>query len=160
MSIYGFHHQVVCYVTRTGEHGASLLVFEHAGDDPQNPSGVQVPAGGMRPYESLEQAATREVQEETGLSGLTYVEQVGFVELGLYDDGGPSMSNFVHMVAPAPGEPGATTAETIGGSATWKHTVGGDGEDAGMTFACWWEPLPLAIELAGGQATFLERVSV
>ncbi len=157
MSIYGFHHRVVCYVTRTTERGRELLVFEHADDDPQDPSGVQVPAGGMLPYESLEDAALREVKEETGLSGLTYVEQVGFVELGLYDEGGPSMSNFVHVVAPMSSEP-AGSAESSEGVATWKHTVGGDGEDAGMTFACWWEPLPLTIELAGGQATFLDRL--
>lgn len=158
MSIYGFTHRVVCYVTRTTEQGAELLVFEHADDDPQAPSGIQVPAGSMLPYESLEDAAQREVQEETGLSGLTYVEQVGFVELGLYDEGGPSMSNFVHLVAPTSGELPAQTAERIESLDSWQHSVTGDGEDSGMTFLCRWEPLPLKVELAGGQAVFLDRL--
>lgn len=158
MSIYGFGHRVVCYVTRTTELGADLLVFEHADDDPQEPSGVQVPAGSMLPYESLEDAALREVQEETGLSGLTYVEQVGFVELGLYDEGGPSMTNFVHLVDPASGAPGEPTVYRDG-RATWEHIVTGDGDDNGMTFVCWWEPLPVPIELASGQAAFLDRIS-
>ncbi len=147
MSIYGFAHRVACYVTRTTEQGEELLVFEHADDDPQDPSGLQVPAGSMLPYEALVAAALREVEEETGLSELTYVEQVGFVELGLHDEGGPSMTNFVHLVAPSDGEP------------SWEHTVGGDGEDAGMTFLCRWEPLPLSPELADGQAAFLDRVA-
>lgn len=158
MSIYGFGHRVVCYVTRTTEQGADLLIFEHAEDDPHDPSGVQVPAGGMLAYESLEDAALREVQEETGLSGLTYVEQVGFIELGLYDEGGPSMSNFVHLVAAPTPDEAVDAVQTKEGHASWKHTVTGAGEDAQMTFLCRWEPLPLTIELASGQAAFLDRL--
>lgn len=146
MSIYGFRRLVACYVTRTTDRGEELLVFEHADDDPLNPSGVQVPAGGMLPYESLVEAAMRELAEETGLTGLTYVDQVGFVELGLHDEGGPSMTNFVHLVSPSEGE------------WSWEHTVSGDGEDAGLTFRCRWEPLPLNLDLAGPQGAFLNRI--
>ena len=122
-------------------------MFEHDTDDPGDPSGVQVPAGGMVPFESLVEAAMREVEEETGLTGLTYVDQIGSVELGLSDDGGPSVTNFVRLLSPSRGEP------------SWTHTVGGDGEDAGMTFHCRWEPLPLGLELADAQGAFLHRLT-
>lgn len=146
MPIYGFLQRVVCYVTRSTERGDELLVFEHVDDDPADPSGVQVPAGSMLPFESVQDAALREVEEETGLRGLTYVDQVGAVELGLDDEGGPSMTNFVRLTAPADGEP------------AWEHVVTGDGEDAGMGFSCRWEAIPLSSELAGGQSAFVDRL--
>jgi 8-oxo-dGTP pyrophosphatase MutT (NUDIX family) len=139
---------VACYVTRTTEAGEELLVFEHTEVDPGDASGIQVPAGGMLPFEGIEDAAAREVEEETGLAGLTFVEQVGGVELGLHDPGGPSMTTYVHLTAPSDGP------------ASWEHLVGGGGDDAGMRFACRWEHLPLAIELAGGQDAFLDAALV
>jgi len=147
MPIYGMRRRVACYVTRTTEAGEELLVFEHADDDPANPSGIQIPAGGMLPFEGIEEAAVREVNEETGLEELSYVEQLGGVELGLTDPGGPSMTTYVHLTAPGDGP------------ASWEHAVAGEGEDAGMTFVCRWEPLPLTIELAGGQDVFLDDAS-
>lgn len=146
MSIYGFRHRVACYVTTITRRGRELVVFEHADDDPDDPSGVQVPAGGMLPYESLVDAAMREVAEETGLTDLEYVDQVGFIELGLHDQGGPSMTNFVHLVSPSQAE------------RSWQHTVNGDGEDGGLTFLCRWELLPLSFDLAGDQGAFLDQI--
>jgi 8-oxo-dGTP pyrophosphatase MutT (NUDIX family) len=146
VTIYGVRLRVACYVTRPGPAGPELLVIDHAGDDPANPSGTQVPAGGMLPFEALADAAIREVEEETGVVGLTYLGQVGTVELGLHDEGGPSVTNFAHLQAPS------------GGERSWRHTVTGDGEDAGMTFSCRWEPLPLPFELAAGQGAFLSAL--
>lgn len=154
MTIYGIRQRVACYVTRTTERGEELLVFDHRDDadlieEGADPSGTQVPAGGMTRFESITDAALREVGEETGLtglSGLTFVEQVGFVELGLDDPGGPSMTTYVHVTAPG------------GGADSWEHAVGGDGEDAGLVFSCRWEPLPLGFELADAQGQFLEAV--
>ena len=148
MSIYGFRRRVACYVTRATEKGQELLVFDHHPDDdnPDNPSGTQIPAGTMLPFEGLVEAAVREVEEETGVTELTYVEQVGAIELGLDDDGGPSMTNFVHLEASSDGE------------STWEHTVTGDGVDARMVFLCRWEPLPLGFDLAGDQGKFLDAV--
>lgn len=146
MTIYGFAQRVTCYVTRSTDSGAELLVFDHASDDPANPSGTQVPAGGMARFEAVTEAAVRETSEETGLDGLRYVAQVGYLELGLHDPGGPAMTTFVHLTAPS------------GGPRSWDHTVTGDGDDNGLVFRCRWEPLPLGFELAGNQGRFLDAV--
>jgi 8-oxo-dGTP pyrophosphatase MutT (NUDIX family) len=147
MPIYGFRRRVACYVTRTTENGRELLVFDHADDDPDNPSGTQIPAGGMLPFEGIEEAAAREVAEEAGLTGLTYVAQLGGTEVPLGDPGGPSVTTYVHLSAPADGP------------AEWAHRVSGEGEDAGLTFLCRWAALPLDIELADGQDAYLDAVS-
>jgi 8-oxo-dGTP diphosphatase len=54
--------RVVCYITRNREE---LLVFDH--NDPHITAGTQVVAGGIDDGETLEQAAIREVLEESGL---------------------------------------------------------------------------------------------
>ena len=148
MAIYGYRRRVACYVTRTTEGGEELLVFDHHPDEdpPDDPSGTQIPAGGMMPFEAIEVAALREVREETGLEDVTYVEQVGFVEMGLDAPGGPSMTTFVHLQA------------SSDGATAWEHLVTGEGGDAGMRFLCRWEPLPLSFELAGDQGRFLDGV--
>lgn len=154
MSIYGFGRRVVCYVTRTTPHGDQLLVFEHADDDPSDPSGLQVPAGTMLPFESVADAAVREVAEETGLSDLEYVDQIGAQELALYDEGGPVVINVLRLVAR-----GNSSGEPVEDRAEWDHVVTGEGADAGLTFRCRWEPLPLGLELAGGQGNFLSHLT-
>jgi 8-oxo-dGTP pyrophosphatase MutT (NUDIX family) len=62
----GLRERVVCYVTRDRR---DVLVFEHDARYPD--AGVQVPAGGIDPGETLEQAAAREAWEETGLEALS-----------------------------------------------------------------------------------------
>jgi 8-oxo-dGTP pyrophosphatase MutT (NUDIX family) len=143
MPIYGVRRRVACYITRTTDSDAELLVFDHADDDPDNPSGTQIPAGGMLPFEGIEGAAAREVAEEVGLTGLTFVAQLGGVEVLLGEPGGPSVTTFVHLTA------------TADGPSSWEHHVTGDGEDAGMTFRCRWASMPLDFELAGGQGAYL-----
>jgi 8-oxo-dGTP pyrophosphatase MutT (NUDIX family) len=146
MPIYGVRRRVACYVTRATDSGVELLVFDHAEDDPDYPSSTQIPAGGMLPFEGIEDAAAREVAEEVGLSGLTFVAQLGGVEIPLGEPGGPSVTTFVHLVAVADVP------------SSWEHRVTGDGEDAGMTFRCRWAPMPLEFELADGQGAYLDAV--
>lgn len=147
MTTYGVRQRVACYVTRTTVAGEELLVFDHRDEEPDNPSGTQIPAGGMLRFEAIVDAAAREVEEETGIADTTYVRQVGFVELGLDDPGGPSMTTYVHVTTP------------LDGPDAWDHTVSGDGEDGGMVFLCRWAPLPLRFELAGGQGQFLDALT-
>lgn len=146
MTIYAVRQRVACYVTRPSGDHPELLVFEQPDDDPSNPSGIQVPAGGKTAFESIDAAAKREIEEESGLVGLTFESQLGAVELGLHDPGGPSVTTYVHLTAPNGGEP------------AWLHTVSGEGGDRGMTFALRWEPLPLAFDLAAGQGAYLGRL--
>lgn len=151
MTIYGVRRRVACYVTRSTDCGSELLVFDHVADNPAEPSGTQIPAGGMTPFEALADAAFREVREETGLYGLRFVGPVGAVELGLDDPGGPSMTTYVQLAVPADG--------AAAGPSEWEHVVTGEGTDADLVFRCRWEPLPLAVGLVGDQARFLAAVT-
>jgi 8-oxo-dGTP pyrophosphatase MutT (NUDIX family) len=146
MPIYGVRRRVACYITRTTEDGSQLLVFDHADDAPDHPAGTQSPAGGMLPFEGIEEAAAREAAEETGLTGLAFVAQLGGVEVALGEPGGPSVTTYVHLSAPTDGP------------SSWEHVVTGDGEDAGMRFLCRWAPLPLDFALAGAQGAYLSAL--
>lgn len=176
MSIYGVRRRVACYVTRTADSGRELLVFDHVDDDPEDASGVQIPAGEMLPFEGIEDAALRETEEETGLTGLTIVAQLGGQERGLDDPGGPSMTTYVHLQAPdggpdawthtvtspAPGDSSAPEPSADGADATTppaQESSAAERADAGMVFACRWEPLPLSVELARDQAGFLYNLA-
>lgn len=147
MTIYGVRQQVACYVTRAADAGADLLTFEPCDDGPSSRSGVRIPTGVMTRFEAIETAALRQVEEESGLAGLTFERQLGAVELGLHDAGGPSVTTYVHLSAPS------------GREQAWVHNVSGDGEDAGMTFVWRWQPLPLTVDLAPGQAAYLGQIA-
>ncbi|NHI83027.1 MAG: NUDIX domain-containing protein [Candidatus Thorarchaeota archaeon] len=66
--------KVFVYVTR----GSDLLVFTEREFER---SGLQIPAGSPKEGESLEQAALRETQEETGLLELSEIEYLGSVDV-------------------------------------------------------------------------------
>jgi 8-oxo-dGTP pyrophosphatase MutT (NUDIX family) len=108
--------RVLVYVER--EDG--LLVFDHR-DHPD--AGTQVPAGGVHEGERLIDAVRREVLEETG------VELDGDLELlGTHEHldglGAPALTHFFRAKAPD------------GLPESWRHTVDGEGEDAGLVFDC------------------------
>jgi 8-oxo-dGTP pyrophosphatase MutT (NUDIX family) len=75
---HGLRQRVCVYMTR----GLELLVFEHTPEYPT--AGIQVPAGGLEPGETLEAGALREAFEETGL---THLELQGYLGSGLYQNG-------------------------------------------------------------------------
>ncbi len=144
VTIYAIRRRVVCYVTRSAGAGLELLVLDRADDEP---AGTQVPAGDMLPFESVDAAALREVQNQCGLVDLIFQHQLGAVELGLQEPEGPSLTTYVELGAP------------VDGPQAWPHEVSGDGSDAGMTFYCRWELLPLGHELARGQGVYLDGLS-
>jgi 8-oxo-dGTP pyrophosphatase MutT (NUDIX family) len=146
MTIYGVRRRVVCYVTRGANGDRDLLVLERADDDPSDPLGVQVPAGEMIAFETLDAAAVREVEQETGLTRLGFERQLGAVERGLRDAGGPSITMYVHLTA------------ADDNSTSWQHLGSGDGAANGMRFSCRWEPLPLNVELAPDQDAYLDQI--
>ena len=117
-SVYGEHgafldrllrKRVVGYVTR----GRELLVFDHKGM-PDVPA--QVPAGRVDSHESLEEALLREVEEESGITGVTVVRELADAE------------EFEHLFGPGAHESHAfhATAE-LGGPDEWEHPVSGTG---------------------------------
>lgn len=123
--------RVVVYVER--EDG--LLVFEHR-DHPE--AGVQVPAGGVHRGEALIDAVIREVFEETGIR-LDAEPRLLATHEHLDGLGRPARSHFFRVDAPG------------GLPRTWQHAVSGAGDDAGLVFACRFDPAP---ELWPVQAVF------
>ncbi|GAA4086855.1 hypothetical protein GCM10022214_53790 [Actinomadura miaoliensis] len=120
-----------------------LLVFDHVG---MPEAGTQVPAGGVRPGEQLEQAVLREVAEETGLDAVSVVRQIAVEDKPHPHTGQLRRTTYFHLQAPA------TTIDA------WNHAVRGDGDDVGLTFACRFLPLPLRKTLADDQDVWLGRI--
>ena len=135
--------RVAAYVLRRTPDGPELLVFDHV-DFPE--AGTQVPAGGMEPGETPAQAAVREVAEETGLTGVEAVAELGVSEWPHPVTGRARRTTYVQL---------RVTGGTAG---DWAHRVAGDGEDGGLRFACRFVPLPLAGRLADHQDEFLDRI--
>ncbi|MEV0220981.1 NUDIX domain-containing protein [Streptomyces sp. NPDC050704] len=134
--------RVAAYVIR---HRAvpEVLVFDHIG---LPEAGTQVPAGGVRTGEGLEEAVLREIAEETGLLTATVVRQITVEDKPHPDTGQPLRTSFFFLRV------GADTPDA------WDHHVTGDGDDAGLTFACRFLPLPLKQPLADGQDAWLGHI--
>jgi 8-oxo-dGTP pyrophosphatase MutT (NUDIX family) len=132
--------RVVAYVIRERDGRRELLVFE----DPAHPNmGVQVPAGRIDPGEELEEGLARELEEEAGLTNVRVVRELpGFEEHypSRYENHGFE----VVIEGDAPDE--------------WDHVVGGDGDDAGLTFHYRWVPIAPDLHLFGRPHPLLERL--
>ena len=134
--------KVLAYVTR----GDELLVFRHR-DFPD--AGLQVPAGAIEEGEDPQDAALREVREE---SGLTEVRVVGLLGRYLYDavqHRGEIHDRYVYHLE-------------LAGSAeqSWLHYET-DPSDGGppIAFSFFWMSLrDPELRLAGGQGDLLPRL--
>ena len=127
--------KAVCYVVREGH----VLVFTHIGV-PLEITGVQVPAGTVRPGEDPAEAAVRELREETGLNGTV----VGYLGESAYDlwplRPETAIRHFYQLDVPA----GDLAARWEAGESDPDH--GG----APAAWICWWMPLQQAHVLAAG----------
>jgi ADP-ribose pyrophosphatase YjhB (NUDIX family) len=77
------HHpiqKVTAFITREGEPGPELLVFEH---EHMPEAGIQVPAGTVEISEPIEQAVLREAWEETGLKTFHIERDLGVLSIEL-----------------------------------------------------------------------------
>jgi 8-oxo-dGTP pyrophosphatase MutT (NUDIX family) len=130
--------RVVGYVTR----GRDLLVFEHGGV-------LQVPAGRIDYDETLEEGLFREVEEETGVTGLRIVGELADADEvdRLY---GVHAHRSWAFRAVFDGE----------GPDAWEHPVTGTGMDAGMVFPCSWVSLDDRPLLWGRPDPLVERLLV
>ncbi|MFC9606308.1 NUDIX domain-containing protein [Streptomyces niveus] len=131
--------RVAAYVIRN-RAVPEVLVFDHIG---MPETGTQVPAGGVKTGEELEVAVLREVAEETGLRAATVVRQIAVGNKPHPDTGEPRRTTFFFL---------QTSTETPD---AWDHHVHGDGDDAGLTFACRFLPLPLRQSVADDQDAWL-----
>ena len=116
---------VAAVVWQRGGH-AELLVFAHP------LAGVQIPKGTVECGETLEQAALRELQEESGLVLEAAPRQIGtwrrHVSLKQTKDGQPESHDWSVFVLEAPG----------GLPDRWRHAAKGSPEEEGLVFAYHW----------------------
>jgi 8-oxo-dGTP pyrophosphatase MutT (NUDIX family) len=133
--------RVVAYVTS----GDRLLVFAHT----RHPeAGIQVPAGMVESGESLEQAALREVWEETGLQGLEIVAYLGMREHHLPAAGRPGTERRHYYHLQLKGEAPERWTH-------WEQTPS-DGSPGPIEFELYWVQYPQEVpELSGGQGELL-----
>lgn len=136
--------KVVAYIVREDR----LLVFTHADDASPHESGLQVPAGSVRPRELPEDAVLREAHEETGLDGLRIERFLGVAEYDArpYADA-VYVRHFFHL--------------SVGGAEPPERWIGwelGDGSGEPIRFELFWFPLRKAHGLAAGQGALLGRL--
>ena len=132
--------RVVGYVTR----GSELLVFDHKGM-PDVPT--QVPAGRVDPHETLEDGLKREVEEETGLTGIRVVAELA------------DAREFERLYGPDAHESHAFHAVVeAAGPDEWEHPVSGTGMDSGLVFLCRWVPLDECPPLWGDADPLVEKL--
>jgi ADP-ribose pyrophosphatase YjhB (NUDIX family) len=136
--------RVVAYVTRERDGRTELLIFDHEAM-PDVPT--QVPAGRIDADESFEAGLRREVDEETGLTGIRVVSELA------------DAAEFERLYGPGAHESHAFHAEADpGGPHAWAHPVSGTGMDAGLTFLCRWVPLDQAPPLWGEADPLVDRL--
>lgn len=132
--------KVVCYIVREGR----LLVFRHL-DEPWDESGLQVPAGSLKPGETPEVAAIREATEETGLKALHLVRKVGETRYNM----APYREELHHRHIFHLEVDGSTPERWVSNE---EEPDDGSGP---KRFECYWIPLAQGHALSAGQGALL-----
>ncbi|MCQ2001864.1 NUDIX domain-containing protein [Arthrobacter zhaoxinii] len=127
--------KVVCYAVQQ-DH---LLVFTHNAVSMEI-TGVQVPAGTVRPGEEPADAAVRELYEETGMAGKVrrYLGESVYDLRPLRPE--TATRHFFQLEVPA----SSVSARWVAGEPD------PEGGGSPVSWTCWWMPLPQAHVLAGG----------
>ncbi len=126
-----------------------ILVFQH----PPPTLDFQIPKGTVEPRESIQDAVLRELQEESGISSAQIVEKIGlyelFIQAGTYGfiKTEHQLWHIYHLQVDhfLPD--------------TWTHIVTGEGDDAGMRFEYFWQPL-YDIQFENFQNNYLDVIDI
>jgi 8-oxo-dGTP diphosphatase len=141
---YPLAEKVVAFILRGKGLNTELLVFEH--DKKWSEAGMQIPAGTVDRGESIELAAIREAEEESGLVDLRIVKKID--EYTLFRNTHKQF-NRRHVY----------WMETNDTRDSWSHCVTGQGIDQGMNFHFYWMPLADAeLRLAGSFGTSIRKI--
>jgi len=134
--------KVAAFIVRRKAEHFELLLFRHLDKD----APIQVPGGGIEPGETIEAALYREIHEESGLTDLSLVRKVGISERCRLKTRVMVRRHFYLLEAPT------TIADR------WVHVVHGDGNDAGLRFAYFWERSPHRHALPDNYSLFLNDI--
>lgn len=132
--------KVLCYVVRDER----LLVFRHL-DHPWDQSGLQVPAGSLKPHETPAEAALREASEETGLTTLRLIRRVGETQYDMRPYRPEIHHRHVFLLEAKQETPNRWVS---------REDDADDGSEP-MRLECYWIPLAQAHVLAAGQGALI-----
>lgn len=130
------------YVVKDGK----LLVFRHI-DFPYEETGLQVPGGSIADGEKPEEAALRELKEETGRDEFTIVSYLGTDTYDLTPTRAEVQERHFFLA-----EPTAALPER------WESAETHDGMHPPTRLECFWIPLAHGHVLAGGQGALLGKL--
>lgn len=139
--------RVLAYVTREKSDVIELLVFAHA-DFPD--AGIQVPAGGVEPGETLEEAVVREIWEETGIANARVVRKLA-EEI---NEAGSVNNHIYHLIGPK------GLADTWDWLTNDYHNEEYRARGESLVFRLFWIDLARGADvLAGGQGRWLDLIN-
>lgn len=132
-------YKALCYVVRDGR----LLVFRHTGYSYEE-TGIQVPAGSIRPEETPEDAALREAREETSFTHFRIVRKLGEITYDISPHRFEIHHRHVFQLELTEATPERWASQEL-------H----DGEQPPTNLECFWFPLEAAHVLQAGQGALL-----
>lgn len=136
--------KAIAYIIRNRE----LLVFIHEEDtSPIDQSGLQVPAGTIKPGETPEVAVLREAQEETGLRNLKVVKYLGKAEYDIRPYTNEVHNRHFFQL---------TVDDNV--QDEWTHMETGSESGRRYSFKLYWVPIRRGHTLAAGQGAMLARL--
>lgn len=136
--------KVIVYVIRDGQ----LLVFRHT-DFSYEEVGIQVPAGSIESGENPEEAALRELKEETGYDCFQIVDPrpLGTEKYDMTPYRQEIQERYFFLAVP--------TAELPD---RWNSREEHDGEQKATRFECFWIPITSGHILQAGQGALLNKI--
>ncbi len=134
--------KVVVYVVKDDK----LLVFRHK-DFSYEEVGIQVPAGSVKENESLEQAAYRELVEETGFTCFEIIKKLGDDTYDMRPYRAEIQERYFFL---------ARSTDVL--PERWDSEELHDGEQKPTRFECFWIPITSGHILQSGQGSMLYKI--